>query len=69
MKMSLNIHALVRQAIKDAVVKALKAKPTTVHAEPDGVYHCYEMDGEVWTEEAAVEHILGEYSWWNDGKE
>jgi hypothetical protein len=45
---------LIHHAIRDAVVKALKSKPVKVNAEDGTVYECFEMDGEVWTEDVPL---------------
>ena len=60
-----NIHPLIKGAIRDALIKALKAKPVKVNAE-GAQWQFYEMDGEVWNEEASIDHIMRDYSWWRE---
>lgn len=71
-KSGISVNALVRLAIGDAVKRALKSKPIAVHYHvgTDAVESIegYLIDGEVYMESTAVEKILGEYSWWNEGK-
>ena len=62
-KTSITLNPLVKEAIRDAVNKALKAKPILVNS-AGGKWEGYEMDGEIWMSIGAAEHILSEYSWW-----
>ena len=62
-KPSLDLHPLVRGAISNCMQKALKARPTTLHY-GDEQHEVFEIDGEIYTIESAVEKICGEYSWW-----
>lgn len=56
---------LVKGAIRDALVKALKANPVRIHASSlDGAVFGFEIDEEIYLEDAAVNKILGDYSWW-----
>lgn len=58
---------LIQQAIGDAVRAALKAKPVAVHLDlRDDPVICYEIGGQFYTMETAVDKILGQYSWWNE---
>ena len=61
----LSVHPLIRDAIRKAVIKALKAKPVKVNAE-EAKWDFYEIDGEIWSENDAIEHILNQYSWWKE---
>ena len=58
--------ALIRGAISDAVEKALKAKPVILHASRCPAITCFEIVGEIYTTEMAIQKILGEYSWWKE---
>ena len=49
--------------IRDAIVKALSAKPINIHA-GDVTETGYLIDCVVYTRESAVQKILGDYSWW-----
>lgn len=60
----IEMNHLIRCAIRDAVLKALKSKPLIVHA-GNSDFTCYEIDGEIYGEFRAIKKILGEYSWWN----
>ena len=53
---------LEEYAIKDALKKALMAKPVDIHSE-DRIFKGFEIDGEIWTEDSAIEKILSNYSW------
>ena len=63
---SLEIHPLIKGAIRDAMIKALKAKPVMVHVvggtQPFKGF--VEMDGEIYSEDAVIEKIIGCHSWW-----
>jgi hypothetical protein len=64
-KTTLTIHPLIKAAIRDAVEKALKAKPVQIHLQGTR-QEGYEIDGDIWNLYAGIEHILGEYSWWKE---
>jgi len=59
--------ALQQEAIKDAVLKGLKATPVYLNGFYDYKVIAFMMDGEVFLEHAAVDHILGKYSWYKKG--
>lgn len=63
---TLKVHPMIKAAIRDAVAKALLAKPVKIHYSFNFQEPGYEMDGEIWMLSAAIEHILGEYSWWKE---
>jgi hypothetical protein len=60
------INEMVKGAIRDALVKALEAKPVKVHVANGQDHELYMIDGEIYSHDMAVGKILGEYSWWND---
>ena len=60
----MKLNVIVRGAIGDAVRQALKAKPVVLHAD-GGEWTAYLIDGEVYTEDEALNKILDQYSWWN----
>jgi len=60
---TLTIHPLIKGVIRDAIIKALKAKPVKINTE-GAKWEGYQMDNEIWMQDEAIEHILGEYSWW-----
>ena len=62
----MKMNVLERQAVGDAVAKALTAKPVTFHLDRDKEITCFEIDGEIYTAETAKEKVLGTYSWWQD---
>jgi hypothetical protein len=64
---STDIKELQKQAIADAVRKALHAKCIDLNMEMSNGTHkepIFLMDDEAWTESAAIAHILGKYSWY-----
>lgn len=63
MKQRKDISPMIQLAIRDIVRKALKAKPVKVHIGQENPITGYVMDGEVYSEEQAIQHILGEYCW------
>jgi hypothetical protein len=62
----MKLSPIIKDAIRQAVRKALQAKPVACHTKYDEStpYQVFMMDDEAYSEDAAVEHILGEYSWW-----
>lgn len=65
---SLTVHPLIKSAIYDAMIKALRAKQVKIHIHTgvDTSTEFYNIDGEIYSESTAIEKILGEYSWWNE---
>lgn len=64
---NLEVHAFIKGAIREAMKKALKAKPIKIHHYPQNIIdecNFFEIDGEIYDCPAAIEKILGEYSWW-----
>ena len=59
------ISPIIKGAIRDAVIKALKAAPVVLNISANSKNQVYAMDGQTWVEDSAVDHILNEYSWWN----
>jgi hypothetical protein len=66
MKNKTFVDALIRGAMTDAVEEALRAKPVTVHAARCTAITCFEINGEIYTTEMAIQKILGQYSWWKE---
>lgn len=69
---TLEIPSLVKDAIRDAVKKALNAEPkrlTFISEWKKGSTEqglVFEMGGQLWSLEAGIDHILGCYSWMKD---
>lgn len=55
---------LEKEAVKDAVMKALNSRHRKLYALGAGFMTVYEIDDDLFTEERAVDVILQEYSWW-----
>ena len=61
------INGLIKGAIRDAVVKALQAKPVNVYFDVEKTLeHFYEINGQIYSESAAINKILSQYSWWKE---
>ena len=56
---------LQKGAIEDAVREGLRAEPVALHLSGNSgdVVTAFAMIGGIYTEQAAIEHILGKYSW------
>lgn len=67
-KVTLDLHPLIKGAIGDAMKKALQSRPVKMHIHNgiETTVNFYEIDGEIYSEECAIEKILGEYSWWKE---
>ena len=57
---------LQKGTIEDAVREALCAKPIALQLSGNNGDRvtAYAINGVIYTELAAIEHILGKYSWW-----
>jgi len=61
----IKLDHMIQGAISDCVKKALTAKQVQLHFLGDEKsYDCFQIGNDVFPADAAVEHILGEYSWW-----
>lgn len=60
------LNALERSAMADCIKKALQAKPTVLHSglRQTDTFDVYEIDGEIFSMEAALDKIAGKYSWY-----
>jgi hypothetical protein len=61
----LTIHPLIKEAIYEAIKKALRAEPTVLHTDGQ-TFSCFQIGKEIYDAPAAVEEIMGEYSWWKE---
>jgi len=60
-------YSLIKSAIRKSMCKALASKPVIVHAGKEKFDNgFFEIDGEIYDEIAAIEKILGDYSWYKE---
>lgn len=63
---STSIHPLIKEAIRDAVVRALKTEKGVFVDGGFTALTAHKVDGQWHHAEAAADKILSEYSWYND---
>lgn len=65
-KMAIAIHPMVRSSFRDAILQALRANNLEVKMIDGASITVHVINGIAYTDEAAVEKIMGQYSWWNE---